>query len=129
MNRPWQTIATPVHADTIAPDRSAIRLLAATERASMVHCTLAAGGVTRAVRHRTVDELWYFLEGTGQVWRSVHGTEEITEVRPGLSLSIPTGTAFQFRAGPHAPLTFIIVTIPPWPGDHEAEFVPGHWPS
>ena len=55
--------------DTLAPDGSEIRLLAQTSRGSMVHCTLHPGQVSVAVAHRTVDEIWYFLEGSGQVWR------------------------------------------------------------
>lgn len=55
--------------DTLAPDGSEIRLLSATSRGSMVHCTLNPGEVSLPVAHRTVEEVWYFLDGAGQVWR------------------------------------------------------------
>jgi mannose-6-phosphate isomerase-like protein (cupin superfamily) len=32
---------------------------------SMAHFELAAGKTSRSVTHRTVDEIWYFLEGLG----------------------------------------------------------------
>ena len=59
--------------DAIAPDGSEIRLLIdarhAAIGASVVEVTLPAGGVSRPVYHRTVEEIWYILEGSGQVWR------------------------------------------------------------
>jgi mannose-6-phosphate isomerase-like protein (cupin superfamily) len=42
-------------------------------------------------------------------------------------VSIPVGTAFQFRASDMA-LESVAVTMPPWPGDGEAELVSGHDP-
>ena len=53
--------------DAIAPDGSEIRLLTETSRGSMVHCTLNPGELSAPVAHRSVEEVWYFLEGTGQV--------------------------------------------------------------
>ncbi len=52
--------------DALAPDGSEIRLLSETSRGSMVHCTLGPGEVSAPVAHRTVEEVWYFLEGTGR---------------------------------------------------------------
>ena len=95
----------------------------------MVHCTLAPGAVTRAVRHRSVDELWLCLAGTGQVWRRRGEVEEIVEVEPDVALSIPVGTSFQFRSTGSEPLRLVIVTMPPWPGESEAVLVEGRWPA
>lgn len=115
--------------DTLAPDGSEIRLLVRSRRGSMVHCTLDAGEVSLAVAHRTVEEFWYFLEGTGQVWRRKGERERVVDVAAGGSLSIPVGTHFQFRANGDCPLRFVIVTIPPWPGEDEAYRVAGRWPE
>ena len=115
--------------DVLAPDGSEIRLLSATSRGSMVHCTLNPGQVSLAVAHRTVDEVWYFLEGTGQVWRRLGEKERVVDVAPGGSLSIPVGAHFQFKTNGDRPLRFLIVTIPPWPGHDEAYPVEGHWPT
>lgn len=114
--------------DTLAPDGSEIRLLSSTGRGSMVHCTLNPGEVSLPVAHRTVEEVWYFLEGTGQVWRRSGDEERVVDVAPGGSLSIPVGAHFQFRTTGDGPLRFLIVTIPPWPGEDEAYRVPGRWP-
>ena len=125
----WATRRLPGPYDLLAPDGSEIRLLVSLPTASMVHCTLQPGQVTRAVRHRTVDELWLCLSGLGQLWRRRAEAEEIVEVQADVALSIPVGTAFQFRAIGDEPLRLIIATTPPWPGEREAEPVPGAWPS
>jgi mannose-6-phosphate isomerase-like protein (cupin superfamily) len=129
MLTPWHVIALPSAYDTLAPDGSHIRLLPSLAGASMVHCRLPAGSVTRAVRHKTVEELWYVLAGEGHMWLRSLGSdaEQIVELRPGVGLSLPLGVAFQFRAtGPEA-LDVLIVTTPPWPGPDEAIAATGAW--
>ena len=94
----------------------------------MVHCALPPGAVSKPVSHRTVEEVWYFLSGRGQVWRKSGDDEVVTDVEPGVSLTIETGTHFQFRnTSPDETLCFIITTMPPWPGPDEAYAVPGCW--
>jgi hypothetical protein len=39
----------------------------------------------------------------------------VTLLEPGVSLSIPFGTQFQFRCDGSAPLDIVAVTMPPWP--------------
>jgi len=114
--------------DALAPDGSEIRLLPGLRGGSAAHCTLPPGGVSLAVRHRTVEEIWYVLGGRGQVWRQQGSREEVADVEPGVALTIPLGTHFQFRNTGAEPLTFFIVTVPPWPGEQEAVRVPDHWP-
>jgi mannose-6-phosphate isomerase-like protein (cupin superfamily) len=113
--------------EAIAPDGSEIRLLVLTSRGSMVHCTLPPGAISKAVKHRTVEELWFTLSGKGQVWRKLGDWEEIVDVEPGWSLTIPTGASFQFTNKGDEPLRFVIVTMPPWPGEGEAIPQPGYW--
>jgi mannose-6-phosphate isomerase-like protein (cupin superfamily) len=74
-----------------------------------------------------VDELWYVISGTGEVWRKLGSREEVVEVGPGWSLSLPVGTHFQFRCTGEAALCLLIATTPPWPGDDEATPQSGHW--
>jgi mannose-6-phosphate isomerase-like protein (cupin superfamily) len=116
-------------ADVIAPDGCEVRILAQTPRGSMAHFTLGPGQVARAVAHRTIEEVWYFLSGQGRMWRR-HGDEEtVVQVAPGVSLAIPLGTRFQLRNDGTEPLAAVAVTMPPWPGDDEAYFVDGKWPA
>jgi mannose-6-phosphate isomerase-like protein (cupin superfamily) len=106
-----------------APDGSEIRPLLSVPAASVVHCTLPAGAVTQAVRHRTVQELWYVLSGTGDLWRDAGPVA----LRPGVATAIPLPGAFQFRAGASEPLVLFIATFPAWPGPQEAEAARGPW--
>ena len=114
--------------DATAPDGSEIRLLLDdrhnAQKASMVEVVLPAGQVSRPVRHRQVEELWYVLEGHGQVWRCPPGTDPKIvpplPVGPADALVIPTGWSFQFSANASEPLRFLCITIPPWPGENEA---------
>jgi mannose-6-phosphate isomerase-like protein (cupin superfamily) len=94
---------------------------------SMVHCRLHPGNVTRAVRHRTVEEMWHCVGGLGMLWRSFDGEAEVIELRPGVSCSIPTGACFQFKSDGEEPLEIIIATMPPWPGEDEATPCEGLW--
>ena len=106
--------------DLLAPDGSQIRLLHQLDGASVVHCSLPVGGVSIPVEHRTVEEVWFFLAGAGQVWRKQSEREQVLEVSPGVSLTIPLGTRFQLRNTGEVPLEFLIATTPPWPGAGEA---------
>ena len=91
----------------------------------MCHCTLPLGGVSKPVTHSTVEEIWYFISGHGQVWRKLGDFEEIVEALPGCSVNIPLGVSFQFRNLEDDPLCFIIVTMPQWPGEQEVKHVLG----
>jgi mannose-6-phosphate isomerase-like protein (cupin superfamily) len=115
--------------DHIAPDGSEIRLLTHANSGGLAHCTLPAGKTSNAVAHKTVEEIWFFTAGRGQVWRKVKDVESIIDVQPGLSLTIPTGVSFQFRNTGDEQLEFIIATMPPWPGPQEARPVSGYWES
>jgi mannose-6-phosphate isomerase-like protein (cupin superfamily) len=113
--------------DVLAPDGAQVRLLAELTGGSMAHFRLLPGQVSRAVTHRTVEEIWYFVEGSGQLWRSLDGVEETTKVRSGMALTIPLGTVFQFRADPTTTLGAVAITMPPWPGEDEADLRTGPW--
>ena len=73
--------------DAVAPDGSEIRVLPALAGGSMAHCTLPAGATSKAVVHRSVEEIWYFVSGRGEVWRKRDGHEEgpSFSFAPGLS--------------------------------------------
>jgi mannose-6-phosphate isomerase-like protein (cupin superfamily) len=93
----------------------------------MGHYELAPGQVSKAVRNQTVEEIWFFLSGRGEMWRRQAEHEEIVPVESGVCLSIPLGTHFQFRSFGDAPLIAVGITMPPWPGPGEAIVVEGKW--
>ena len=111
-----------------APDGSEIRLLLETARGGVSHWPLLPGAVSLAVRHQTIEEIWYFLCREGEVWRKLEDREEVVPVGSGTSISLPTGVHFQFRNTGRDPLVFVITTMPPWPGMDEAVRVDGPWP-
>ena len=123
----FETKRLPLTPDVVAPDGSDVRVLARTERGSMAHFELAPGRASAAIRHRTVDEIWFVLSGRGEIWRKQGGREDIVALEPGVSVTIPVGTHFQFRASGDTALEAVGVTMPPWPGDTEAVPVPGKW--
>ena len=81
-----------------APDGSRVRILAGMEGGGMAHFSLRPGEVAKAARHRTIEEIWFIVSGRGRMWRKSGAREEIVELAPGVAVTIPTGTWFQFRA-------------------------------
>ena len=125
--KPYETKTLGAGVDATAPDGTAVRLLLSLAGGSMAHFELPAGGVSHAVTHRTVEEIWFVVTGRGAIWRSQEGVERIDALGPGTSLTIPLGTAFQFRAEGDAALAFVAITMPPWPGMEEALPAQGPW--
>lgn len=113
--------------DVIAPDGSEVRVLASVPRGSMAQFTLPPGAVSKAVAHRTVEEVWLVMGGKGRMWRKLEDAETVVDLRPGISIAILTGTHFQFRNDGDQPLHCVGVTMPPWPGMDEAYEVKGVW--
>jgi mannose-6-phosphate isomerase-like protein (cupin superfamily) len=113
--------------DAIAPDGSEVRVLCQVPRGGLAVFSLPPNAVSKAVAHRTVEEVWYIVAGNGRMWRKLGEQEGIVELGPGVSLSIPTGTHFQFRCDGDERLDVVGVTMPPWPGESEAYFVDGTW--
>jgi mannose-6-phosphate isomerase-like protein (cupin superfamily) len=124
---PWETRRLPATPDVVAPDGSDVRILLGLAGGGLAHFELAAGETSIAVVHRTVEEIWFFVGGRGEMWRAHGEREEVVEVEPGIALTIPLGTRFQFRATGPERLAAIGVTMPPWPGDDEAVTVDGRW--
>lgn len=127
-----QTKTLQSERDYLAPDGSEIRQLLDLEggKGGLAHCVLPASHVSVAQRHKTVGEIWYCVQGLGQMWRKSYGEaqeEDIVDVAPGRCLTIEPREHFQFQNTGAEPLTFIIATIPSWPGPEEAEKVEGHW--
>jgi mannose-6-phosphate isomerase-like protein (cupin superfamily) len=122
-----QTKILPDVRDAVAPDGSDVRLLLGLKRGGMAHFSLAPGETSTAVTHRTVEEIWFFLSGTGQMWRQLGEDSGSVDVNAGVCLTIPLGAHFQFRSFGNEPLAAIGVTMPPWPGEGEAVVVTGPW--
>jgi mannose-6-phosphate isomerase-like protein (cupin superfamily) len=117
----------PPERTDVAPDGSDVRVLLVLAGGGLAHFQLAPGETSTATMHRTVEEIWYFLAGQGEMWREQEGRAEVLPVSRGLCLTIPLGTRFQFRSFGDEPLAAIGATMPPWPGEGEALVVQGRW--
>ena len=126
-SRPYETKTLGKGVDGTAPDGTALRLLLTLAGGSLAHFELPAGATSHAVAHRTIEEIWFVVSGKGSIWRLQAGVESIDPLAPGTALTIPLGTAFQFRADADMALAFVAITMPPWPGMDEAQLVAGPW--
>jgi mannose-6-phosphate isomerase-like protein (cupin superfamily) len=123
----FNTKRLPAQRDAVAPDGSDVRILLRLSGGSLAHFELPPGGTSIAVAHRTVEEIWYFINGRGEMWRKLSDREEVVAVEPGVCITIPLGTHFQFRSFGYEPLAAVGITMPPWPGEGEAYTVQGKW--
>jgi mannose-6-phosphate isomerase-like protein (cupin superfamily) len=101
--------------DGIAPDGSEVRVLLRLAGGNMAEFSVQPNQVSIAVRHLSVEELWYVIDGSGEMWRS-SGSDAgiVVDLVPGTCVSIPIGTNFQFRSLEKG-LRVVGVTMPPWP--------------
>jgi mannose-6-phosphate isomerase-like protein (cupin superfamily) len=123
----FATLRLPAERTTIAPDGSDVRVLLGLAGGGMAHFELGAGKTSSAVTHRTVEEVWFVVSGRGEMWRKQGEREETVALEPGVCLTIPLGTHFQFRACGTEGVSAVGVTMPPWPGEGEAVAVAGPW--
>ena len=85
----FETLRLPANYDHIALDQSQIRELPRMKRGSMAHCNLSPQRTSIVIKHKTIEEIWYFLQGQGQVWRKQGAREEVVDISPGISLTLP----------------------------------------
>ena len=123
----FETKQLPLQRDAVAPDGADVRVLLTLGRGRLAHFELASGTTSKAVAHRTVEEIWFFIGGRGELWRKLGDQEEVLPVGPGVCITIPLGTHFQLRSFGPEPLAALGVTMPPWPGEGEAYPVAGKW--
>lgn len=123
----FETKHLPSERDVVAADGSDVRILLGVEGGEMAHFELRPGQVSRAVTHRTIGEIWFFISGRGEMWREQEGKSQVVDVYPGVCLTVPLGTRFQFRSAGEKPLVAVGAVIPPWPGEGEAIVVDGPW--
>jgi mannose-6-phosphate isomerase-like protein (cupin superfamily) len=116
-----------VRRDDVAPDGSDVRVLLRLEGGSMAHFELAPGQTSTAVVSGEYEEIWFFLTGRGAMWRRREGEESTVPVEPGVCITIPVGTEFQFRSFGYTPLAAVAITMPPWHGAGGGSTVRGKW--
>jgi len=107
-----QTSSLNSYLDYLAHDGSEIRLLTMMKGGGLCHCKLPPGKISSPVSPGRVEEIWYVLEGEGEVWRKNQVAEEIVKVSVETILTIPTSAEFQFRNTGSGSLCILIDTMP-----------------
>jgi mannose-6-phosphate isomerase-like protein (cupin superfamily) len=129
MSARFPTAELPLDPTALAADGLEVRELLRVTGGSTAHFQLTGGRTGRAVRHRTVDEVWYIVRGRGEMWRQSGDETMVVALRPGVCVAVLAGTSFQVRALGRDPLEVIAFTSPPWPGEDEVAVVEdGTWP-
>jgi mannose-6-phosphate isomerase-like protein (cupin superfamily) len=118
-----KTKTMPENYEHTSPAGAEVRVLMSNEHGGIAHCSLKAGKISRAVRHKTVSEFWHILSGKGAIWRRNTVEANITVLEAGITIDIPLGTDFQYRSEADTDLVFICVTMPPWSGADEANYI------
>ena len=112
--------------NAIAPDGSDVRVLCEVERGSMAHFTLPAKATSKAVAHRTVEEIWYLIIVADECGGASPTTKRSLTLAPASPL-ISRLERISFTAKSASSLVAIGATMPPWPGENEAYEVDGPW--
>lgn len=116
------------HYDHLSPAGAEVRSDMSNDLGSIAHLTLPIGKTSKAVTHKTVTEFWHVISGKGEIWRRQNNEELITSLEPGVTIDIPLGTDFQYRCTGNANLVFLCITMPPWPGADEVNYLEkGAW--
>ena len=95
----------------ITADGSTIRELWHTEAQSLAEASLAPGQATQRHYHRRAEEIYFVLEGAGEM--ELDGDRR--DVGPGDAVLIPPGSWHQITAT--APLRFLCCCAPPYADD------------
>jgi mannose-6-phosphate isomerase-like protein (cupin superfamily) len=113
---PWAVADLPAEPLAVAPDGSDVRPLvrAADGRGSLARFTLKSGTTSKAARHFDLEEIWFFLSGSGEMWRE--GGDPVA-VGANTALTIPARVSFQFRSSTDDALEIVGLTLPAWPLD------------
>ena len=56
---------------------------------SMAQFELGRNQISKAVTHRTVEEIWFFLKGRGQMWRKEADEASIVDLHPEYAELVP----------------------------------------
>jgi mannose-6-phosphate isomerase-like protein (cupin superfamily) len=78
----FETRPLPVLPDAVAPDGSEVRILSGLKAGGIAHFRLGPGQTSKAVTHRKVEEIRYFVSGRGRMWRRQGDRETVETGRP-----------------------------------------------
>src|SRR3954471_17024465 len=98
MMETFTTTRLPKAPAAVAPDGTDVRLLLQLKQGSFAHFELAPGRTSFAVAHRTIEEIWFFLAGRGQVWRRNRCRRRQSRSMQASASQFPSGPSSSFVA-------------------------------
>ena len=114
-------------AQGVADDGTRLEFMLQTPRGNNYLCWLTPRFVSNAAILVTVEEIWYFLQGSGRFWMKVNGVEHFFDFVPGTSIHVPQGASMQYRNDTDEQGLAHVTTLPPWPGKEAARLTKGPW--
>ena len=87
---PFETLSLADAPVVTAPDGSTVHVLPRVAGGSMAHFTLEPDQASSAVVHRSVEELWFVVGGSGEMWRRAGDRSSVVALAPGTALQ-PNG--------------------------------------
>lgn len=111
----------------VADDGTEMEFMLQTPRGNNYLCKLPPRFVSRAAVALEVEEIWFFLKGSGLFWLKVDGAEHFLEFGSGTSIYVPQGASMQFRNNTDEEALAHVTTMPPWPGQAAARLTEGPW--
>lgn len=116
VTRTWSTAALPAEPSRVAKGGALIRELLGRAGGDVVHATVPTGHVSSSGLNHASYELFYVIAGSGWMWIDARDGHAV-RLRPGVSVCIPPGTVFQYRADA-APkgrdIEMLVPVAPPW---------------
>lgn len=101
--------------DFLSPGGGAeIRYILNSKGGDLTHAVCPAGEVAPTHELPELDEGYFILGGSGEIWRRYQGRDGIIALRPGTFVWMPRGTQFQYRANQGLSLVFLVVVLPSW---------------
>jgi mannose-6-phosphate isomerase-like protein (cupin superfamily) len=107
-------------------EASEIRLFPSFEQGEIVHARALADRPSLAATLTGVGELFYVLEGEGELWRRTGQVEDVTKLFAGRCVSIPPGLDYQYRALGES-MEFLVTTMPRWTEDNWSKAKTRYW--
>jgi len=118
LSDPWMTVVPKPQPDMISPGGAMVYHLIHVPGGALSRVVVQPGMVSTGGRLEGIEDTFFILSGTGQIWRCESNgpvlREETVALRPGVTVTIPSGVAFQYRSHPEEPLVFLEIVAPGW---------------
>jgi mannose-6-phosphate isomerase-like protein (cupin superfamily) len=110
-----------------SPDGAEVSVLGRLASGQLTLFSFTSNQISRAVRLVDIEEIWCFIKGEGLFWIEIDNQSKILEIKPGLTVTLPKGAAFQCKNLGRGPIIAIASVFPAWPGSSAIHAIDGPW--